>query len=72
MDTLTPAAVKIPFLLATPLVCYITFTPPNPPPKREEQLKYGEGSDPLETVASSWRRWISKVCYDIFCGPYDS
>lgn len=61
MDALAPAYLKIPLLLTVPLVCHVTFTSPNPPPKREEQLRYGEKPDPLEAVASSWRRWISKV-----------
>lgn len=36
-------------------------TPPNPPPTREERVRYGEGSDLLVTVRGPWMRRLTIV-----------
>ena len=34
------ALAKVPLLITSSILNHITFTPPNPPPKKEEQVKY--------------------------------
>ena len=44
----TEALAKIPLLITSSLLNHITFTPPNPPPKQEEQAKYVPATGMIE------------------------